>query len=226
MIIFWRSFFLSLSLSFRLFVRTLLCWQALKNEASIKPDDAYPGKVSKKKARAAIAQRLSDEAKKVFVPEIEWKPFEWNRDSAGEKNTTMMDTCSEEGDSDEEKCNGKDDCKTEGVDNTQNKVADQAVRSIPKRMDEGDTEYGRACPDGGPGGLVCCESCSNKYSIFLSQTSKDLQSQRVRNTSREVKRLMDIITNKQKDLEMSLRKARVEIPGRSVTNPMDVELDD
>ena len=123
-----------------------------------------------------------------------------------------MDTDNED-DNDKNKHDGKD--RLEEVDITQIGAADQAVQGIGERAEEDDIEFGSSCPDGGPGGLICCESCSNKYSMFLSQTHKDLESQRVRNTSREMKRLMDIITNKQKDLENHLRKARLEMPGRS-----------
>jgi len=185
-------------------------WKAAASTES----DIHTGKVSKKVARAAIANRLADEAKNVFVREIEWKPFEWKREGESGSSTTMMEEDGK-GDNDKDTGDGKDEDRTKEIDNTQNGAADQAVEGIGERADESDAEFWSSCPDGGPGGLVCCESCSNKYSMFLSQTDKDLESQRVRNTSREMKRLMDIISNKQTDLENTLKKARAEMPGRS-----------
>jgi hypothetical protein len=49
------------------------------------------------------------------------------------------------------------------------------------------------CPIGGPGGLVCCHSCSESYSHFLGQTAQDLEGQRMDYLSNQVEELLGFV---------------------------------
>lgn len=153
-------------------------------------------------ARSAVAKRLADEAKEVHVPEIEWAPFQLN----GESDTTAT------GNGDDETENTKetmaDIVASRDIDDDDNHAEGNTNNSDCKNI-----EYEDTCPDGGPGGLICCETCCQKYSMLLGRTDEDLREHRFRKTARDIKHLMDILAKKHKDLEGAMKKARGNMTG-------------
>lgn len=63
-----------------------------------------------------------------------------------------------------------------------------------------------SCPTGGPGGLVCCHECHERYSMFMEQTCQELESQRLRNVAMEVKDLVEISGNARNRLSDSVER--------------------
>jgi len=56
--------------------------------------------------------------------------------------------------------------------------------------------YGK-CPIGGPGGLICCRSCSTAYSRFLVNTSREMEGQTVSKGGQDVHELMELLLDAQ-----------------------------
>ncbi|KAL7553566.1 hypothetical protein ACHAWF_016864 [Thalassiosira exigua] len=60
------------------------------------------------------------------------------------------------------------------------------------------------CPDGGPGGLICCSYCSAAYSRFLSNTTKEMEAQSVAKAGQEVSEILELLADaKQRLLRVS-----------------------
>jgi hypothetical protein len=70
----------------------------------------------------------------------------------------------------------------------------------------------QVCPEGGPGGLICCEFCSKSYSSYLSQTVKDMEIQRTHKAGKEVKELLKFIDQGRKTLERAYDVAKKKVP--------------
>lgn len=49
------------------------------------------------------------------------------------------------------------------------------------------------CPDGGPGGLICCSYCTAAYSRFLSNTAKEMEAQSVSRVGQEVSEILELL---------------------------------
>jgi len=60
------------------------------------------------------------------------------------------------------------------------------------------------CPSGGPGGLICCDSCTAAYSRQLSETSKEMDSQTVSSIGREVSELIQLLNDAKTRLQQSV----------------------
>jgi len=73
---------------------------------------------------------------------------------------------------------------------------------------ESDSPYDSTCPNGGPGGLICCEICTKNYSSFMSNTSKELEEQKIRKLNNEVEELLTILTSARTKLNTAVRAAR------------------
>lgn len=73
-------------------------------------------------------------------------------------------------------------------------------------------EYEQSCPNGGPGGLICCETCSNKYNLLLTRTSEDVESHRIRKESGEVTEILDFLAQKKTRLKEAVTAASKKIP--------------
>jgi hypothetical protein len=67
--------------------------------------------------------------------------------------------------------------------------------------------YQDQCPLGGPGGLICCGSCSNRYSRYLSQTFSDLERHQITHLADEVEEIMDYARETKKQLAQSTKAA-------------------
>lgn len=69
------------------------------------------------------------------------------------------------------------------------------------------------CPNGGPGGLICCEICTKNYSIYLSLTTKDIEQQKTRKVNREVSELLGFLTGAKAKLDEALRLVKQSTKG-------------
>jgi chemotaxis protein histidine kinase CheA len=69
-------------------------------------------------------------------------------------------------------------------------------------------EFNAGCPRGGPGGLICCESCAAQYSNFLSGTTGDIEQQKAAKMGGEMTELLGFLSNAKKLLGQSVRVAR------------------
>ena len=74
------------------------------------------------------------------------------------------------------------------------------------------TRYDKACPEGGPGGLICCEACASLYSEYLNSTVKDIESQRINQTGNEVKELLQFLKEGKEALDYAYSTARSKVP--------------
>jgi chemotaxis protein histidine kinase CheA len=69
-------------------------------------------------------------------------------------------------------------------------------------------DFTAGCPRGGPGGLICCESCATQYSNFLSGTTGDIEQQKAAKMGGEMTELLGFLSNAKKLLGQSVRVAR------------------
>eukprot|EP00980_Cylindrotheca_fusiformis_P030801 scaffold25436_cov127-Cylindrotheca_fusiformis.AAC.9 len=72
--------------------------------------------------------------------------------------------------------------------------------------------YDQVCPNGGPGGLICCKSCAKAYSSYLDTTVNDLETQRTHKAGSEVKELLEYIDKDKNDLDRFSAVARRKSP--------------
>jgi len=79
------------------------------------------------------------------------------------------------------------------------------------------------CPDGGPGGLICCRDCSNSYSRFLQSTSKEMEGQTVSTIGQEVSELMELLLDAQVRLKQSVDVSDANDVRRSLLDKEEVE---
>ena len=59
----------------------------------------------------------------------------------------------------------------------------------------------RPCPDGGPGGLICCSYCTAAYSRFLSNTAKEMEAQSVAGVGQEVSEILELLADAKQRLQ-------------------------
>lgn len=78
--------------------------------------------------------------------------------------------------------------------------------------DLGTTSYEDACPNGGVGGLICCEVCSTKYSSYLTRTAQDMESHRAHKTAQEMKQIMEVLGDERKALDKAMAEAKIRLP--------------
>ncbi len=57
------------------------------------------------------------------------------------------------------------------------------------------------CPDGGPGGLICCSYCTAAYSRFLSNTAKEMEAQSVSRVGQEVSEVLELLEDAKQRLQ-------------------------
>jgi len=63
---------------------------------------------------------------------------------------------------------------------------------------------GPACPNGGPGGLVCCSQCATSYSQILSNTTKAMETQTAAKIGQEVSELMEMLQDAQTRMRLAV----------------------
>lgn len=76
----------------------------------------------------------------------------------------------------------------------------------------GSVSYKDICPQGGPGGLICCSICTATYSKFLSMTYRDVEEQRTSKVAEEVTQLLGFLKDSKEQLARSVRAARKKNP--------------
>lgn len=74
------------------------------------------------------------------------------------------------------------------------------------------SSYDNECPDGGPGGLICCESCAKSYFSYLNITVNDLETQRTHKVGSEVKEILGYLDKEKNDLDRVATVARRKPP--------------
>lgn len=79
------------------------------------------------------------------------------------------------------------------------------------------------CPTGGPGGLICCEPCTQSYSTLLNDTTKEMESQTVSTVGREVSELIELLYDAQVRLKQALDLANGNEVRRSLLTPKDAD---
>jgi hypothetical protein len=84
----------------------------------------------------------------------------------------------------------------------------------PHEIDDTDQSdaYGWKCPNDGPGGLICCERCSAAYSKYLTQTTREIETQRASNLGYEVKELLGFLSDAQSKLSIAADAAKKKAP--------------
>ena len=78
----------------------------------------------------------------------------------------------------------------------------------PHLYDKPEISYSMMCPYGGPGGLICCETCAASYSGFLTKTGKDMERQHLAQLGSEVKELLEFTSHGKQILAQSVKVAR------------------
>lgn len=58
-----------------------------------------------------------------------------------------------------------------------------------------DTPTYSPCPNGGPGGLICCSHCTASYSRSLSNTAKEMELQSIANAGQEMNEILDLLAD-------------------------------
>lgn len=75
----------------------------------------------------------------------------------------------------------------------------------------------KPCRNGGPGGLICCETCSAAYSRYLSDTSKEMEIQTISKCGRDMSELLELLQDAQLRLRQGLREKEVNTIRRNLT---------
>mmetsp|Transcript_14099 Transcript_14099/g.16397 ORF Transcript_14099/g.16397 Transcript_14099/m.16397 type:complete len:427 (+) Transcript_14099:929-2209(+) len=83
----------------------------------------------------------------------------------------------------------------------------------------------KKCPSGGPGGLICCASCTAAYSRLLSETSKEMDSQTVSSIGREVSELILLFKDSQVRLQQTVDVSNANDIRMSLLNKNQVGFD-
>jgi hypothetical protein len=82
--------------------------------------------------------------------------------------------------------------------------------------------YTASCPQGGPGGLICCASCTAKYSDFLSTTTNDIEQKKAAKMGGEMTELLGFLSSAKKMISQSVRAARRKPPPIPRMNPISI----
>lgn len=86
------------------------------------------------------------------------------------------------------------------------------IHWTPHPFDDEKVSYGNSCPNGGPGGLICCSVCTATYSRYLSSTHRDFEQQASSKVARELEELAGLMSNAKNRLGQALRAARRKPP--------------
>jgi len=69
------------------------------------------------------------------------------------------------------------------------------------QSEDDDSPTYKPCPDGGPGGLICCSYCTASYSRFLSNTAKEMEAQSVSRVGQEVSEILELLADAKQRLQ-------------------------
>lgn len=78
----------------------------------------------------------------------------------------------------------------------------------PHPFDAPDHTLSSGCPLGGPGGLICCASCTANYKGFMTSTFEDLERHKISKVAGEVEQLLGFMKTSTNRLEESVRATR------------------
>ena len=70
------------------------------------------------------------------------------------------------------------------------------------------------CPEGGPGGLVCCAVCAESYSTLLNETTEEMDMKTVAKIGEEVNELVELLNDAKKRLKIAMRVAKDNVKRR------------
>ena len=191
---------------------------ATQEKEETKPKSAKEKAAYKKRINARAAEILKREedlkrqqeqvTKKAFKARaIKWTPFYFKDDTYNDGQSNID--------------NNGDDENDNGGDNNNNKQQEQdrqQLKEVRKLEQESSLSYKEVCPTGGPGGLICCEHCSQKYSTYLNRMSCDMEIQKRHKCGKQIEELMTFLEQSREELDQSMIKARQIIPIRAVTS--------
>ena len=83
----------------------------------------------------------------------------------------------------------------------------------------------KKCPSGGPGGLICCATCTANYSRLLSETSKEMDAQTVSSIGREVSEMIQLLHDAKERLQQSVDVSNANSTRMSLLNRDQVGFD-
>ena len=92
------------------------------------------------------------------------------------------------------------------------KVFSKDIVWTPYKFGEEGEDYDQACPTGGPGGLICCDDCTKKYSLYMSRTVKDIEIQRTHKVGNEAKEILEFLGDGTKTLGRAIGVAKKKVP--------------
>ena len=92
------------------------------------------------------------------------------------------------------------------------KVFLRDVEWEPHEFGPGGKSYGEICPNGGPGGLICCDFCTKAYCAYLTQTAQDIEVQKTCKAGKEVKEISDFLSESRQSLDRAVSAARQKVP--------------
>jgi len=81
---------------------------------------------------------------------------------------------------------------------------------------EEDAPTYKACPTGGPGGLICCSYCSASYSRLLSNTAKEMEAQSIARKGQEVSEILELLADAKQRLLVATDLSRSNDERRSL----------
>jgi len=73
-----------------------------------------------------------------------------------------------------------------------------------------EASFASNCPNSGPGGLICCSTCTANYSQYLTATHRDLERHDTAKVRAEVTELMGFLRESKSTLESTLQAAKNE----------------
>lgn len=82
----------------------------------------------------------------------------------------------------------------------------------PKHLKKRIVRYNEICPNGGPGGLICCSTCAATYSRYISSTLKSMTVQRTSKMAAETQELLGMLDSAKTRLAESVKSARKKPP--------------
>jgi NUMOD3 motif len=82
------------------------------------------------------------------------------------------------------------------------------IQWTPHFLDAKDIQYDMLCPHGGPGGLICCHSCSVQYTKYMNATFHDLERQVTVKIGNEVQELLRHTSVTKQQLLQTMKVAR------------------
>ena len=74
------------------------------------------------------------------------------------------------------------------------------------------------CPEGGPGGLVCCAVCAESYSTLLNETTEEMDMKTVAKIGEEVNELVELLNDAKKRLKIAMRVAKDNVKRRCLND--------